>query len=886
MRKHISIFTFLLCAFAAVGWTGVEGAVKTAGFPYYTQSGTTVSDVNVVYSTDAVNYIAIPPAGRKVGNWGWANDGSAAQQYKGVTWEDPAKTGTTYAVPSGKRAAVYFAYIPLKVSFNGNGGSGSMNPIEDLNYDSEITLPANTFVKTGYHFNGWKTNATEGVVFADKAKLKGGAFWNGKSYDSTLYAQWVPNTYTVHFDGNGASGGSMADETFTYGETKALTANAFEKDGFAFAGWATNAVAGEVVYEDKESVRNLTTNENETINLYARWTQKYTVTFREDEKFRDTTPEKDGVIKVEYVVRGDSATPPADPAHEGYRFNGWSGNYTGVTKNENVYATYQGNSYRIILHANDGSGRVSEDPRVYGEAAKELLPMTRTGYVLKGWAESPDAIEPKYQPGEKVANLATGGEVHLYALWTPISYSVAFNANGGEGTMDPVSLEYGEAYVVPECVFTKTGCEFQSWQVLIGGKAVTNYLAGTTVSNLTSEANGTVTFKAEWLGRYTLAFDANGGEGMMETTNVERDVGFQLPSNTFTRIGYDFMTWTTNLPPSEKSIIADGATVTNLVAVGETCTLCALWDPHHYTIIFDANGGKGENPPNKSCVYGKEYELPRDWPYTPPKNYATFIGWSTNKNDVGGVYTVSNLTAKANGIVTVYAVWKYDVGEWSRVLDCDNLMFTSSGTLPWVAITNSSGGLSPAYAYHNDKAWSGNQGLLSAVVDESGALSFWWKAVDEQDWLTVECTTVDGHTVLFTKDLPWKSDDWVTDSLRIDLPFGMDAVQVRFVHSNPADIFLDCVTWVPDGGGEPTPGDPVAVTAAGVENGVFSLTIPAKSVESGTDYGVWTNADLTVDSWGLMGDPQPGEGKPLEFRWTIIPGFPQLFFRAHKVEYK
>ena len=72
----------------------------------------------------------------------------------------------------------------------------------------------------------------------------------------------------------------------------------------------------------------------------------------------------------------------------------------------------------------------------------------------------------------------------------------------------------------------------------------------------------------------------------------------------------------------------------------------------------------------------------------------------------------------------------------------------------------------------------------------------------------------------------------------------------------------------------------VAPTAARVEGNVFLLTIPT---ESG-DYGVWTNADLTVDSWGLMGEPQTGEDETLDFSWTILPETPQLFFRAYKVK--
>ena len=112
-------------------------------------------------------------------------------------------------------------------------------------------------------------------------------------------------------------------------------------------------------------------------------------------------------------------------------------------------------------------------------------------------------------------------------------------------------------------------------------------------------------------------------------------------------------------------------------------------------------------------------------------------------------------------------------------------------------------------------------------------------------------------------------------------PDGSKTIDATWIVPSDEDGTQLYAKW--SGGSEPTPGEPVAVAAAGVTEGVFALTIPT---ESGTDYGVWTNADLTVDSWGLMGEPQKGDGNPLEFKWTILPGFPQLFFRAHKVEYK
>ena len=1104
MRKHISIFTFLLWAFATVGTAGTAGAsTKTAGFPYYTQSGTTVSDVNVVYSTDAVNYIAIPPAGRKVGNWGWADDGSAAQQYGKVNWESSAKTGTTYAVPSGKKAAVYFAYIPLTVSFNGNGGSGSMTAIKDQNYDSDITLPANTFAKTGYQFTGWKTNATKGVVFEDKARLNGSAFWNGASFDSTLYAQWAANTYTVRFDGNGATTGSMQDETFTYDEEQALTANAFVKNGYSFAGWATNATEGAVLYADRALVKNLTVANGGTVSLYARWTASpYTVTFNANgggtpspttksvtygstygplatcsrtgysldgwytaasggTKIETTTPVTITAAQTLYahwtpvvytityngLKQGATNPNPATYTIEttpiafkspgpvtGFTFSNWSqaSIEKGSTGDKTVTASYltwiekptpaqyeltyngglqtiasgsnmsaNGNqatvsgAYTATFTPNSGycwnDGTVTSysfnwtivNAKIENATVTQYGSLTYTGEpqqpqvdaraTVKGWqtvtwkystsqgdyAETMpsftdagtysvyfEASAPNHDPAtgsftvmvkrsptaavavtptslrytrkeqgpsvtvlhchEAADSVKRATDVGAYAVkatpdenyawsngetaareftWSidDSLYTVQFDGNGGTGEMASTNLAYNEEYVVPECDFTKTGCEFQSWQVIVDNRTVTNYPAGTVVSNLTSVAGKIVTFKADWTGYYTIDFDANGGEGEMVDERVERDVGFQLPSNAFTRIGYDFTMWTTNLPPNEKSLIADGATVTNLVAAGETCMLHAHWNPHHYTITFNANGGKGVGPADMDCTYGEEVPLPTP-SYDPPKNYATFIGWSTNKSDTVGVHTVSNLTAEADGIVTVYAVWKYDVGEWSRVLDCDSLKFENGGYVPWVALTNDYGGLSPSYAFHNSN-WTGI-GELSAVVDGSGTLSFWWKAVDDADWLTVQCTLVgDEEAVLFKTNLLWRSGDWLTDSLRIDLPSGMDAVQVQFVHSNPADIFLDCVTWVPDGEHpEPVDGeDNVTISSAAVSDGKFVLSFESKAE---FDYNLLTNADLLVDSWGVMGEKKIGDGTILTFKPEIIEGQPQLFYKVETIQKK
>lgn len=87
----------------------------------------------------------------------------------------------------------------------------------------------------------------------------------------TLYAQWKPFTYTIIFNGNGNTSGTMANETMSYGTAKALSNNAFVKTGHVFTGWNTKADGSGTAYEDGASVENLSEDNGSTITLYAQW---------------------------------------------------------------------------------------------------------------------------------------------------------------------------------------------------------------------------------------------------------------------------------------------------------------------------------------------------------------------------------------------------------------------------------------------------------------------------------------------------------------------------------------------------------------------------------------------------------------------------------------
>lgn len=98
----------------------------------------------------------------------------------------------------------------------------------------------------------------------------------------------VATIYSVRFNGNGNTGGSMSNQAFVYGTAQNLTANAFTRSysvkydeaggsavsdavaNYTFAGWATSA-GGDVVYANQASVNNLTTTPNGVYDIYAKW---------------------------------------------------------------------------------------------------------------------------------------------------------------------------------------------------------------------------------------------------------------------------------------------------------------------------------------------------------------------------------------------------------------------------------------------------------------------------------------------------------------------------------------------------------------------------------------------------------------------------------------
>ena len=141
------------------------------------------------------------------------------------------------------------------VSFNANGGTGTMADVTDIS--GEYTLPANGFTApAGKQFKAWSVGGVEKAA-GDKITV---------TANTTVTAVWENTpvvTYTVSFDANGGTG-SMGDVTGVSGEYT-LPANGFTApEGKQFKGWARSA-SGAVITGTSITVTADT-------KLYAIWT--------------------------------------------------------------------------------------------------------------------------------------------------------------------------------------------------------------------------------------------------------------------------------------------------------------------------------------------------------------------------------------------------------------------------------------------------------------------------------------------------------------------------------------------------------------------------------------------------------------------------------------
>ena len=581
------------------------------------------------------------------------------------------------------------------VKYDGNGNTGGSTGSSNHTYGTAKALTANGYIRTGYSFNGWNTKADgSGTAYADKASVKNLTTANGGTV--TLYAQWTANKYTVAYNANGGSG-TMAADTATYGSGYVTKANAFSRTGYTFKGWNEKADGTGTDWTNWIG-KSWTWTYTKNITLYAQWTAKnVTVTFHRNTDNNDTTTSQQtftyDVVGQKFTDKGWNKT--------GYTLLGWSTDKNAtnasysvtngvsndwINKNSpkvDLYGVWKANIYTVKYDGNGNTGGSTANSSHTYDTAKALTAngYTRTGYSFNGWNTKADGSGTAYADKASVKNLSStnGATVTLYAQWTANKYTVAYNANGGSGTMATDTVSYGTGYVTKTNAFTRTGYTFKGWNEKADGTGSdwTSWIGKSWTWTYTKN----ITLYAQWTAnQYQLTLNPNNGsfsDGTTAAKTLNPDLIYNgynwcdISSQKVSRTGYTFDGWYDKASGGEKVYDVNGSCVTgtywknNIYQHTGNLTIYAHWTAKNVTVTFHRNTDSNDTTTSQQTftydVVGQKF-TDKGW----SKTGYTLLGWSTDKNATNASYSVTNGVSndwinKNSPKVDLYGVWKANI---------------------------------------------------------------------------------------------------------------------------------------------------------------------------------------------------------------------------------
>ena len=164
---------------------------------------------------------------------------------------------------------------PLTISFDANGGSGTMTA-QNVTYKVAEAIKTNTFTRTGYTFQGWALTADGEKTYDDKQSV---AFTNSL----TLYAVWQLNSHNVSFSSpTGATvtvnNQSSSPQSVAYGST--VTIRITPAEHYTITSVAISGTSGNVALTGTGETRTFTMpDENVTVTVSMEAESQYTATF-------------------------------------------------------------------------------------------------------------------------------------------------------------------------------------------------------------------------------------------------------------------------------------------------------------------------------------------------------------------------------------------------------------------------------------------------------------------------------------------------------------------------------------------------------------------------------------------------------------------------------
>ena len=545
---------------------------------------------------------------------------------------------------TGGLVGEFSVVIPVYTSFYDTQTTGQST--DNTLYDFKGIPKTTAEMKQESTFTGWNFVNVWGIE-------------ENVTYPYLLTETVVPTTYTVTYDGNGSTGGTVPLDSNSYltGDTVTVLGNtgSLEKTGYTFAGWNTVDNGSGTSYNADDTFK-ITDN---TI-LYAMWDAAMLAVL--DQSQTDTT-DKAGIFQYNWTAIGQDFTA------------GKTGNLTKISLYLSTpYYGFPGYNADITLEVRTqyNAGTVLATTTSYFSSSEggtwvdfdfvSPVPVTAgTKYTFRCIPTASTALAIHHSstdvyPGQAFYSLSGGSYSYFQADWSFKTYvyesaptyaltMAAAPAGSGTATDTSGGSPYASGTAVNISATPSSGYSFVNWTDSPADGTFGSTTSATTTYTMPAQAE-TVTANFE-ANTYTVTFASQGGsapEPGSKTVTYASAYG-TLPE--VTQSGYTFNGWYTEATGGTE------VTSTTMVTTADNHTLYAQWEaipPTMFTVTFNGNGGT----PSSDSLQVEDGNTVETLPTAIWEGY-TFEGWNTAANGSGTAFTTETTVT---GDITVYAQWE------------------------------------------------------------------------------------------------------------------------------------------------------------------------------------------------------------------------------------
>ena len=518
---------------------------------------------------------------------------------------------------------------------------------------TEITLTA--MPKEGYHFKEWQV-ISGGVAIENNKFLMPDTNVEVKAFFEEG-APPAPTKYTVTVTTEGGGTASASPAKTAAGTEITLTAT--PNTGYHFKEWQVESPAGLVITNNKFTMPDSNVEVNAVFEKDAPpaptdpGKPSISVTGAYTYNGSEHTATVSGYNPATMDIAGNTATDAGDYTVRVTSKTGrWADGSTGaVTAAWSIGKATQEAPNGLIGVAPTTEG--GSDGKITGvDATMEYRAESETIYTTCTGIEIENLPAGNYfvRYAEDHNHFASPDAEVTVGEGTPLAdCTITFNASGGSGSMDSVTVNAGTIYILPACGFTAPADqEFKAWE--IGG---TEYKVGDSYTVLVDTE-----IKALWENSvitpttYTVTV-SNDGNGTASASHAKAAAGTEITLTATPQIGYHFKGWQVESPAglvitNNKFTMPDGNV--DVKAIFEKDAPPA---PTEFIVTFDGNGGT----PSVGSMTTTDRKL-TSLPSASRSGSYSFYGWYTEKS--GGTKITTDTVFHANA--TVYAHWTYTGG--------------------------------------------------------------------------------------------------------------------------------------------------------------------------------------------------------------------------------